>query len=102
MSSKPLGRWLQLTFLFSAAFLTIESLVAGPFGQGNWFPFALALGLGALAAFKWMYPGSGSGGGGDDDDDDDDIRVNPATGLPMIGDGPVDVGGNVFGSSNDD
>lgn len=32
----------------------------------------------------------------------DDVRINPSTGLPIYGGASFDIGGNVYGSSNDD
>lgn len=111
------ARWAQLTFLLSIAFLVAIGLIMGPVAQGDWSHFAIAGLLGAAAALAalplmarstWMTrnilpphaPGASYRYGGWDDDDDDLPRVNPSSGLPMIG--LLDSSGNAFGCNSDD
>ena len=110
-------RWVQLTFLLSIAFLVAIRLFIGPATQGDWCHFAIAGLLGAVAALAVLPrmarspsmtrtilpPRAASGAyrfGGRDDDDDDFPKINPSTGMPMMG--LLDAGGNPFGSNSDD
>ena len=101
-------------------FATVRSVPAGrvaPSSRGGGAGRALAgAGLGAAAAYgaaswasstdddapSWRSGLQGDGSIGMDDSFSSMPVINPATGLPMVGDsiGGIDVGGNLYGSSD--
>lgn len=101
------SRWLKLTFLVWVFLVGGLGFFRNGPKQGEWEWFGIPAAVAGFLVFIWMNPGvlaGFSGGGYSDDDDDGPPQINPGTGLPMMGPGTggVDVGGNAWGSSDDD